>query len=169
MWSASVPHQPWPRSTSVSILGWPRSPSVSVLDAHLAVVSWLDWSPAALLLLLLCPLWQLAQASPLTGRVSDRCVSRAQTLLHNISGTLAKVGNAMRWGPCADFNALSCWVCRGSCSVASTAPSRAWSSTRGRRRPRRARQRYRIRCCHSCCHGRRQRLLNRELCVSARD
>nr|WAB71026.1 interleukin 12 [Takifugu obscurus] len=47
-------------------------------------------SPAALLLLLVCPLWQLAQALPLTGRVSDQCVSQAQALLHNITGTLSK-------------------------------------------------------------------------------
>lgn len=41
----------------------------------------------------MCPLWQLAQALPLTGRVSDQCVSHAQALLHNITGTLSKVGN----------------------------------------------------------------------------
>lgn len=77
----------------MSILGWPGSTCVSTLHAHFAAVSRADS-----LLLLACPLGQLAQALPLTGRVSDRCVSHAQALLHNITATLAKVGNAVAWG-----------------------------------------------------------------------
>ncbi|XP_036940289.1 uncharacterized protein LOC119011350 [Acanthopagrus latus] len=52
----------------------------------------LYFSPALLLLVLFCPLWQVSQSLPVlsNGPMTDSCVSSARTLLLNITDTLAQ-------------------------------------------------------------------------------
>ncbi|XP_030259320.1 uncharacterized protein LOC115572938 isoform X2 [Sparus aurata] len=52
----------------------------------------LYFSPALLLLVLFCPLWQVSQSLPVLskGPMTDSCVSSARTLLLNITDTLAQ-------------------------------------------------------------------------------
>lgn len=51
----------------------------------------LDFTPALLLLVLTCPLWQISQSVPLMG-MQDSCVLYARTLLQNITDVLNQVG-----------------------------------------------------------------------------
>lgn len=54
-----------------------------------------DVSPALLLLLLTCPVWQPGQSLPISEKssVSDSCVLQARNLLESITRTLEQVGN----------------------------------------------------------------------------
>lgn len=58
----------------------------------------LDFSPVLLLLVLICPLWQVSQSIPVTSneQISDQCVFSARALLRNITDILSQVG-LQRW------------------------------------------------------------------------
>ncbi|XP_044222899.1 interleukin-12 subunit alpha, partial [Thunnus albacares] len=47
-----------------------------------------DFTPALLLLVLSCPVWQVSQSLPVKGPMTDSCVIYARTLLENITDTL---------------------------------------------------------------------------------